>query len=320
MRKDRKQSHDVTLTTVHGYHEGAWDESYAFQGFTANKYFTSDRFIKLDEHFNRPDGKPLKGFGLEIETECSMIMDQRVYAEVLNKIVLPHFPADLFKLQRDGSLSGNSSAEIISQVMTKEFIRNNYPAFKLMYSTYFPAFGISCTQSGNCGMHVNLSNALFGATLATQTTAIRKLLYFVNRHFTLACHLFNRNPLQTNYCRRMCEYTHMDACKNADLAHLPSSHGICFNAGHFATGRIELRLVGGQSTYGCFRNTMEAVFHLVDACKRCTWAEMDDLVVVFAGCNQYVFDRLNTKCRQAGTINADQLDAIRQTVKTEELL
>ena len=98
MRKDAKAPKTTTLNRVQGYHEGGFTSqtNYAFLGFTSNKYFTSDRFIKLDQHFNRPDGKPLKGFGLEIETECRGLNNATVYAEVLSNISFKHIPEDLF--------------------------------------------------------------------------------------------------------------------------------------------------------------------------------------------------------------------------------
>ena len=257
MKKTAKQNKQVTITCVDGYHAGGYNGNYAYQGFRSNKYFTSDRFIKLDANFNRPDGKPLKGVGLEIETECRGLRNQTVYAEVLNKIVLAEFPADLFKLQNDGSLGGDTSAEIITQVMTKEFIRNQYSNFKLMYNTYFPAFQISCASSGNCGMHVNISNACFGNKKESQDLAIKKLLYIVNRHFNFFCALTNRNVSNTHYCARMDRYMDMNEAKNVRLDQMSCSHGICFNAGHYTEGRIELRIVGGQKDFGCFRNTME---------------------------------------------------------------
>lgn len=320
MRKDAKAPKTATLSRVQGYHEGSYDGNYAYQGFTSNRYFTSDRFIKLDEHFNRPDGKPLKGFGLEIETECRGLSNDTIYAEVLQNIIFPHFPAGLFKLQRDGSLDGDTSAECITQVMTREFIRNNYQNFKLMYNTYFPAFHISCSQSGNCGMHVNISNGCFGCSQAAQETALKKLLYIANKHYNLCCALTCRNIQHTQYCRRMACYATQEACKAANLNNMPSSHGISCNFSHFPRGRIELRFVGGQKDFGAFRNTMESIFHLVRAVKMLTWAECDSIEAIFSGCNQYVFDRLNTKCKAAGTITDAQLAAIRETVKREELV
>lgn len=317
MRKDAKKTKTASISAVASYHGGNWGtESYAFEGFRSNKYFTSDRFIALDAQFVRPDGKPLKGYGLEIETECRGITNTAVLAECLNKIIFANFPADLFKLQRDGSLGGDSSAECITQVMTKEFIRNNYSAFKLMYDTYFPAFRIACGV--NCGMHCNISNALFGRSEKVQTEAVRKLYYIVNTHYDLCCDLFHRDRGATCYCARM--RGGMDYCKTLDLNHVHGGHGVCFNLDHWRTGRVELRLVGGQKNYACFRNTMESVFHLVDAVKRLSWAECDDLVKIFSGCNQYVFDRLNSYCRDAGSISAEQLDAIRPTVIREELI
>ena len=321
MRKDAKAPKTTTLNRVQGYHEGGFTSqtNYAFLGFTSNKYFTSDRFIKLDQHFNRPDGKPLKGFGLEIETECRGLNNATVYAEVLANIIFKHFPDDLFKLQHDGSLGGDTSAECITQVMTREFIRNHYQSFRLMYDTYFPAFGISCSRSGNCGMHVNISNGCFGRSQSAQETAIRKLLYIANKHYSLCCSLTYRG-FNRHYCARMLQFTTQEACKNADLNNMPSSHGNCCNFSHFPEGRIELRFVGGQRNFGGFRNTMECIFHLVEAVKTLTWAECDSIEAIFAGCNQYVYDRLRSRCKDAGDITDSQLAAIRETVKREELV
>ncbi len=317
MRKDTKAAKTATIHAIDSYHGSNWSgENYAFSGFNSNKYFTSDRFIPLDAVFTRPDGKPLKGFGLEIETECHGIGNATVLAEVLQKVIFSHFPADLFKLQRDGSLCGDSSAECITQVMTKEFIRNNYANFKLMYNTYFPAFRISCGT--NCGMHVNLSNALFGRDEKTQTEAVRKLYYIVNHHFDFCCALLHRNSAATTYCSRMRH--EKDYCRTMDLANVSGGHHISFNLDHWRSGRVELRLVGGQKNFPCFRNTMESVFHLVDAVKRLSWADCDDLVKIFAGCNQYVFDRIKSHCRQAGTVTDAQIEALHPTVQRMDLL
>lgn len=318
MRKDAKQQKAAQIGRVTGYHaHSGTGSNYAFDGFGSNKYFTSDRYIPLDRSFNRPDGKPLKGYGLEIELECHGVRNQTVLAEVLHKIIFANFPADLFKMQNDCSLGGDSNAECITQVMTREFIRNNYANFKLMYDTYFPAFQIGC-GSGNCGMHVNISNACFGSTEKTQAEAVRKLYYIVNHHFNLCCALFRRNIADTHYCSRMS--ADKETVKHMDLANRPSSHGVSFNLGHWSEGRIEVRLVSGQPNYPSFRNTMESVFHLVEAVKSLSWADCDDLTKIFAGCNQYVYDRLKSYCYQAGTITAAQLEIIRDTVKHADLI
>ena len=317
MRKECKQMKTVELATVQGYHQGgSWTnhESYAFTGFKSNKYFTSDRFIPLDSGFNRPDGQPLQGFGLEIETECSQITDSDVLAEVYDRIIFSHFPADLFKMQHDGSLGGRSNAECITQVMTQQFIRNHYRDFKLMYDTYFPAFGIGC-DNGRCGMHVNISNACFGKTLETQTEAIRKFYYMVNKHYEFMRRLVYRNG-STGYCAVM----NYPNARNLDLNTMPSAHCNCINGSHFGAGRIELRLVGGQKNFACFRNTMESVFWLVKRARSISWRDCDDLVKIFSGCNQYVFDRIKSKCKYYDTITEEQVNAIRDTVKPEDLI
>ena len=111
-----------------------------------------------------------------------------------------------------------------------------------------------------------------------------------------------------------------DFCKSMDLGAQRCSHGVSFNLGHWNSGRIEIRLVGGQKDYACFRNTMECVFHLVDAVKKLSWNDVDDLTKIFAGCNQYVFDRLKTYCKDAGTIAQEQLDKIETAKKVEQFL
>ena len=319
MRKEAKLENQITLERVHGYHERNYSEdcNYAYAGFTENLLFTSDRAVKLTPRGNdlvKPDGSVACGFGLEIETECSRIAADGVLAEVLQKIVFTHFPANLFKLQRDGSLGGNSSAECITQIMTKAFIRNNYKNFKTMYNTYFPAFGISCGV--NCGMHTNISLGLFGKTPEKQADNVRKLYYFINRNFDFCCALLNRDRRRTTYCDRQ-DYS--DA-RNLELHGRGSDHYCAFNLGHYDEGRIELRLVGGQKDFGCFRNTLECIFHLINAVNRLSWAKLDDMTKVFEGCNQYVYDRLKTKVKDAGQIDTATLFAIRDTVKREELI
>lgn len=325
MRKESKGRTEVSIATVQGYHGGNYrSESYAFEGFASNKYFTSDRFIQLDGNFRRPDGKPLCGIGLEIETECWQVKDVSILADVFSKIIFPVFPADLFKMQHDGSLGHRFSSyandareehenqcvgiECITQVMTKSFVRNHYKDFKAMFNKYFSAFDISASKSGNCGMHVNISNAMFGNTTEKQIEAIRKLHYFVNKNYSFACKLFKRNEAATGYCGPM-EY------RNAKTMTIGGGdHYHCINYSHFRTGRIELRLVGGQADYYALRNTLETVFFLVERMRTINWGEIDDMTKVFKGCNQYVFKRLSDCSLPVAT-----MDAIRDNLKPEDL-
>ena len=305
MRKNCKKLNNVKLNSVQGYHAGGYGgcEEYAFAGFESNKYFTSDRYIKLDENHRRLDGRPIKGFGIEVETECWGIKNYNAYADVLQKIVFSQFPEDLFKLQYDSSLGveeerdswgdveveGAIGVECITQIMTKQFIRNHYKDFKSMYDTYFRHFDISCDRSGNCGMHVNVSNALFGDTREKQVEAIRKLHYFINKNYDFACDLLNRDKDHTDYCDEMYVGS-IDDAKEMEI--YGGSHGTCMNYSHFDAGRIEIRLVGGQGSYNEFRNTMEVIFFLVDKMTKISWDDLTDMAEVFKGCNQYVTKRL----------------------------
>ena len=190
-------------------------------------------------------------------------------------------------MQHDGSLGGSGyiGIECITQVMKKSFIRNHYKDFKAMYE-YFKAFKFSATRSGHCGMHVNISNALFGKTREKQVEAIRKLHYFINKNYSFACKLLKRDENRTDYCGRM-SYSN---ARTMDIA--GGDHYVCMNYSHFNSGRIELRLVGGQKDYYTFRNTCETVFFLVDRVRTAKWEDLDDIAEFFKGCNQYVYKRL----------------------------
>lgn len=319
MRKEAKNAIAVNMASQQCYHNRNYiGESYAMQGFEKNAYWASDRPVWLDANWNRPDGKPLQGYGLEIEMECNSINDVDVLVEVLESVALKHFPKNLFKHQHDGSLGGRSSDEAITGVMTKAFIRNNYRAFKAMFD-YFGKMDISCSRTGSCGMHVNISNALLGKTPESIADNAKKLLYFVNHHYSFCVSLFARNPQHTHYCGRMVRYMSKENCKAADLRYMPNEHSNCCNWSHFNAGRIELRLVGGQKDFPCFRNTMESVFHIVSAMNRLSWDDIDDLTKVFKGCNQYVFDRL-TRCRNEGVLSDAIVNAVQPTVKREDLI
>ena len=246
MRSEARRENNVEVIGIQGYHGNNWTgESYAFEGFKSNKYFASDRPIKLTANMERPDGQPLAGFGLEQEVELFGDLTGFALAELMSKVIFPLFPDDLYKMQHDGSLGHDRrdrdddeenavGVECITQVMTKAFIRNHYKDWKTMYNTYFPAFNISASQSGRCGMHVNISNALFGKTVPEQTEAIRKLHYIVNRHFDFCCRLFNRDPRQTGYCAQMAYAgaRHMDICGG--------SHYVCMNYSHFRADYTEV--------------------------------------------------------------------------------
>lgn len=329
MRKSVSMSNQEAIRSIgQEYHGGNFSNpEYAFEGYEENLYFTSDRTVKLDNKFRPLDKngnvdakRILKGYGLEIEAECWSIDDEEALTQVLSKICMQELNSKLFKYQHDGSLHGGKSGkESITQVMTKEFVRNNYPGFKRMFE-WFKMFSISASRSGNCGMHVNMSNGLFGKNKYDQTLAIKKLIYIVNKHYKFMCDLVKRSHNNTGYCMRMTEWTDMEYAKSFDLEangrERRSNHGICFNYAHFESGRVELRLVGGQADYYSFRNTMECIFHLVDAVKNISWEQCDDLKRIFKGCNKYVIKRL-TDCVNNNSLSRSDFEEIKANSDTE---
>ena len=321
MRKEAKKQKSVNIARVQSYHggNGQLTHNYAFRGFTGNWYFNSDRkeeLVEADGQIIRKNGQPLAGYGLEIEVECNGTVNQTVLAEVCDKIIFPvfKFGSDMFKMQNDCSLGGDANVEIISQVMTKSRIRNDYSAYKAMFQKYFPSFGITAdSYQTSCGMHVNVSNAVFGKDEEQQADNIRKLYYIVNRHYDFMCRLFYRDPHKTNWCGQM---PYFDA-QDLDLHSASGSHGNCMNLSHFPEGRIEIRLVGGQKDYYSFLNTMESVFFLCDRVKSLKWSDLNDLGKIFQGCNQYVYKRIDTEC--SAFIDSVEKLRIAESVKPEDL-
>lgn len=317
MRKDSKRRQNVNMVYVQGYHSNNCsygdNQGYAFQGFPETLYFNSDRAIRTRVENGvlvRVDNAPLAGYGTETEVECNSISNTSVLAEVFDKVIFPNFKfgKKMFKMQEDGSLGGDTSVEVISQVMTKGRIRNDYAAYHTMYDKYFQCLGLSSdARYTNCGMHINISNGVFGNTEADIVEGIRKFYYVINRHYRFMCRLFYRPADKTYWCGQMTEehlshqywddalarHYRYENARNIDLkGDVPTSHNNCVNLSHYKAGRIELRLPGGQDSYIRFRNTMECAFFLTENIRKVEWDDLDDLVKVFSGCNNYVVKRL----------------------------
>lgn len=293
MRKEAAERKTIVTTGIQGYHAGGTyldRESYARAGFEGGfKVFTSDRSKVADG--------TMKTYGLEIELE-SGINSSDALGIILEKVVFPTFPAGLFKQQHDGSLGGASSSEVITQPMTKSFIRNHYNDFRAMWLFLRD---INTAPGNSCGMHTNISMACFGKSREAQEAAIMKLHNWLVDNYGLACALLKRDPRYTRYCGRM-ERGYLDTC---------GSHGLMCNYSHMNAGsaaRVEIRLVGPQRTFGSFRNTMEVIFHLVEAAK--DGKNFSDPVKLWSGCNECVLDRLKD-LYDAGLMDAGTFQAIK---------
>ena len=304
------------IDRVQGYHEGSRNGNYAYQGFGENRYYTSDRYIKLDSSYRRVDGKPVKGFGHEREVACNTISSASVLADVIAGLVYRDMPDGLIKQQADCTIAGRgeTGSEVITQIMTKEFIRNNYPKWRQVIERE-ALYGIKPTL--NCGQHINVSLAVFGATKKSQDEAVRKLGYILNYHYDKMLVMLHRDRHHTDWCGRM------DATKaywqSCDLSAMSGSHGNCYNLGHYNEGRVEIRMVGPQPTYPNFRNTYEVIFHLCDAVKSLSWSDCDDFCKIWVGCNAHVFDRIGD-LRVAGLITVAEHTAIAQNATSERFI
>lgn len=317
MRREARNYVSPVIAQIEGYHGG---------NFKSLKVFNSDRVINLNDNYTVSDnntastlklvkaGQHMNVFGIELET-VSPIADisKNVLTNVLKMVFeKAGFPDDLFKVESDCTVS----AECITQTFTKAWMRNNYRCFKAMYE----AFGKLQITTNNeaCGMHVNIDLANFGGTYEEQIENVRKLGYLINKHYDFFKIAFNRLG-STRWCPKMED--RKDYWKNTAIGYFPTDHSeCCINMGHIRQSRVEIRLVGGQKNFPCFRNTMETVFHIIDRIKKLSWNDCDDLTKVFKGCNSYVFDRISTNCLRMETITASEIEKIRPTVKEVEYI
>lgn len=318
MRKDARNYTIPTVSTMGSYHG---------RNFNKLVVFNSDRKINLNDDYtvssdNTPStlkivkaGTHMKVFGIELETVGDMIAQSgtTVYTSLCELIFFKAgFDPDFFKIESDCTVHG----ECISQTFTKAWLRNNYKCFKAMYEV-FERFGIT-TNDSRCGMHVNLDLANFGKTENEQIENVRKLGYVINKHYDFFKIAFNRLG-GTRWCPRMSQSK--EYWKTNPINCFPTDHSsCCINLGHVHQSRIEIRLVGGQKNYVCFRNTMETVFHLVERVNKLGWNDLDDLTAIFKGCNKHVFNRISDNCLNAGVVTSDVVNAIRPTVTNESFL
>ena len=101
-------------------------------------------------------------FGIEIETEGSED----------NKECVADFQ-DIWHLEHDRSLN-DGGFEMISQPMSWEFIKSEYPRFKEMFASLIEAGQIS-HESDRCGLHVHVSKTAFNSE-----SAIKRCLAIVH--------------------------------------------------------------------------------------------------------------------------------------------
>ena len=319
MRRESTIYNAPEVKRLAGYHGGT---------FESLKAFNSDRVINLDRNYTVSErntastkkiakvGSHLNLFGIELETisplckpghntpESDFVLIANILGLAMDKA---GFPDDFWKYEKDCTVS----AECVSQTFTKAWMRNNYKVFKAMYEM-FPNLKVT-TNDPRCGMHVNIDLTNLGGTREEQIDNARKLGYFINKHYDLCKVAVNRLGDNT-WCPPM--RSDRDYWKETPLYGFNTSHsGCCVNMGHVDEGRIEIRLVGGQKNYPCFRNTMETVFFMVDRVKKISWKDLDNVGKFFEGCNRHVWDRLKTNCKEAGVISDADLERIAPTVK-----
>ena len=266
--------------SYHNYQNPSANTSgnYATSGFDndENYYYNSDRLIKLNSAMeNITNNQVVQGYGLEIEQGNSKGLSSVALVMLNRNIIMSGLHEHLFKYQEDGSIDG---IECITQVMSKAYIRNHYKDFYNAWQC-MKLYGVTPNES--CGMHINMSNNLFGSNSDQQAKNIAKMVHLINRFFEVFKVLYCRNNRSTYYCDLMSSWTNVSFAKNRGVELIKSDHSsnhyVCFNYAHFHEGRVELRLVGGAKSFRAFASMMELTFALVDYVKKASWDDIEKL-------------------------------------------
>lgn len=178
-------------------------------------------------------------FGMEIETSSSNKPENRL-------LVRPY--RDMFHLERDGSLPGNTSFEIISQPMTWNYLLQRKDDITAMCSSLMNAGQRSHETNGACGLHIHVNAAAF-----KDEDAIQRALALVHG-FRTEMEKFARRK-SAGYYRYS---TVSNTFSKGEINNISSSgHGCAVNLENHRTASYRH---GGKDTveFRIFRGTLQA--------------------------------------------------------------
>ena len=210
---------------VDGYHE--WDGPMLFKSVDA-------------EH----DVKEY--FGIEIETEGDF-----------SNIELVTRYQDIWHLEEDGSL-GEGGFEMISQPMSWNYIKLQYPRFKALFKSLADA-GQKSHNCSSCGLHVHVSREAF-----KDEDAINRCLLIV--------HAFRRNMMEfgRRFDSEWARFTDIPLMPSeSDLNRIGSTgHNVPVNCGYHSdddnTDTIEFRFPKGSLNILTVMATIEFIKNIVE--------------------------------------------------------
>ena len=138
-----------------------------------------------------------KGLGFELEVETDEENSENNGKTAYNLINECGFEENELRYAHDGSL--DYGFEIISQPHTvEEFWRKENQWCTML--DYLSSNGYTSHDTGNCGLHVHVSRAMFGKTQAEQDRAIAKVFSFFEDNWNDLVRVSRRNSF--DYCDR----------------------------------------------------------------------------------------------------------------------
>lgn len=288
MRDKNKKTIAHEAIRVSGYHSGTrngYTEAAGNCGFSGGLFFyASDRRHAVAPGYEPSEtmkarGLRVSGYGLEVEMVNPAISGD-VLANVTKSYVFGAFDSALWKFESDCTVD----LECISQVMSHEFIRNNYAAFHQLFKRLAICGGT--TDDPRVGMHINISLSQFGRTSEAARTAAAAFWALMSRPEwdALFCAATNRRESARTYCGRV----------TSEEYDTSNSHGRALNYSHIdeGSGRVEFRFVAGQRDFRGFRDTMELIFFAVKRIKSIKNPLTVTPAQFFRGCNKYVVSAL----------------------------
>ena len=272
------------LTYYHDAEYGTCDgKTYARQGFDVPGYWTIDG--------RQPRPQVSEGIGVEIE--CGTNVDYNWEtgtnydnpSDFVNNYLEPKirkvFDEGFFKYQSDGSIEYEYPVEIISQVFTRAWYKNEgREKLKLLFDKIFYELHIS--QNRSCGNHINISKALFYNDRAAWLFDEE-----ITDNYYTYCVQFGRADYEG-------EYNDTTYYARRESAVRESGHETAINWAHWnegAAARLEARIIGMATSGEEYCSYIDAIFNLIDECNAKAKAENQSLKREFIANETIYYDQ-----------------------------
>lgn len=210
------------------------------------------------------DGRPFKGFGLELEVDRDE-RNNRAERECVQE--LHNLLGERAVFERDGSL--NYGFEIVTRPHTFKAFEQDFPLAKVL--EICKRYGYKSHDTRTCGLHVHISRRFFGRDDCTQERAVGKLIAFYDVNYTDMVKVSRRD------IDRAGRWAARVSAKNADEARSKAKRENAYNryaaVNTINRETIEFRLTRGTLNEATIRASLDYIFALAKNARSARWED-----------------------------------------------